>query len=135
MLPYSAVVQYSDPQAAAEKLEKLRLANEAAAALVRPHRHRKAGHTGTPPAHEAAICQRIHTRRLPVGLQLARLRHTAAMSLRLFALNLRQAREPDLKARLKDAEDALNRREREQTEQAPPISFCFRTISAARFRI
>ena len=41
------------------------------------------------------------------------------MPLRSFGLHLRQARGADLKARLKDAEDALKRREREQTEQAP----------------
>ena len=61
------------------------------------------------------------------------------MPLRSFALHLRQAREAELvKARLKDAEDALaatQRSERERAEQAPPISFCFRTVSAARFCI
>jgi hypothetical protein len=54
---------------------------------------------------------------------------------RRSALHLPQAREAELVARLKDAEDALNRREREQTEQAPPISFRFLTVSAARFRL
>jgi hypothetical protein len=44
------------------------------------------------------------------------------MPLCSFALDLRQAREAELVARLKDTEDALaanQRREREHTEQAP----------------
>ena len=47
-----------------------------------------------------------------------------------FALHLPQAREAELKARLEEAEEALQRREREITEQAPAgfVSFprCFR---------
>jgi hypothetical protein len=79
-----------------------------------------------------SICQRIHARP-PVGFRhdrqwasvarfhLARLWHAArhAFACVRSALHLRQARELDLKARLKDAEDALKRREREQMEQAP----------------
>jgi hypothetical protein len=45
--------------------------------------------------------------------------HALPAPLCSFALHLPQAREAELKARLEEAEEALQRREREITEQAP----------------
>ena len=97
------------------------------------------GHTATGRLHTGAVLssrgrdaatsirQRIHARPPPVGFSCTpppcrTVAHCTPPPLRSFALHLRQAREAELVARLKDAEDALaanQRREREHTEQAP----------------